>query len=163
MEVTITMLVAAIVIGITYTAYTIISKSFTDFKTKNEAIALLARIDQVIRRDFDRAVMIEADNAGINLLNDDRSFVHYEMTAAYILRKTSVTDTFKVQTQDVQTYFEKKEKNELTESFNLAGDESNRIDELSFTINYQNDLIPFHFIKKYSSANLIKRNPNAIN
>lgn len=163
MEVTITMMVAAIVIGITYTAYTIIKKSFVDFKAKNEDIALLARVDQVMKRDFDRAVIIQADNTGIDLINEDQPPVHYEITPTYILRKTTATDTFKVQSQDIKTFFEKKERNELEESSNLTDSEANRIDELSFTVNYKGDFIPFHFIKKYSSANLIKRNPNAIN
>jgi len=163
MEVTIAMLVTAIVIGITYTAYTIISKSFIDFKAKNEDIALLTRIDQVMKRDFDRAVMIEADNTGIEMINNNKLPVHYEITSTYIVRKTITADTFKVQIQDIKVLFEKQEKNTMTESGNLSKDESNRIDELSFTVNYKNDLIPFHFNKKYSSVNLIKRNPNAIN
>jgi len=163
MEVTIAMLVAAIVIGITYTAYTIVSKSFIDFKAKNEDIALLARIDQVMKRDFDRAVMIEADNTGIEMINNTQLPVHYEITPMYILRKTIATDTFKVQSLDIKVFFEKQEKNTMAESGNLTSEEANRIDELYFTVNYKNDLIPFHFNKKYSSANLIKRNPNAIN
>src|SRR5471030_1943654 len=96
MEVTITMLVAAIVIGITYTAYTIISKSFINFKAKNEDIALLARIDKVIKRDFDRAVVIEADDTGIEMINNNQLPVHYAIAPTYIVRKTIVTDTFKV-------------------------------------------------------------------
>lgn len=163
MEVTIAMLVAAIVIGMTYTAYTIISKSFIDFKAKNEGIALLARIDHVMKRDFDRAVMIEVDDTGITMINNNQLPVHYEIMPSYILRKTSVADTFKVQSRDINMFFEKREKNEMTANTNLTSAELNRIDELSFAISYKNDLIPFHFIKKYSAVNLINRNPHAIN
>jgi Tfp pilus assembly protein PilE len=151
MEVTITMLIAVIVIGITYTAYTIVNKSFLNYKSKNEDIALLARIDHLIRRDFEQATIVEGDQTGINIIKSGQPSIHYEITPGYILRKATVTDTFKVNSSDVKAYFEGTDR------------QYDRIDELTFTIHDQDDLIPYHYFKQYSSANLIQPSPNAIN
>ncbi|WP_448698216.1 hypothetical protein ACFGVR_15465 [Mucilaginibacter sp. AW1-3] len=160
MEVTITMLIAAIVIGITYTAYTIVSQSFIHFKGKNEGLALLANVDHLLQRDFARAELIVADDSGITMQGDHQAPVHYEMAAAYLVRKSLTTDTFKVAISGVKMFFENQNK-DFRPGF--AGIEENRIDELSLILTYQDEMIPFHYTKTYSSANLIQRNPHALN
>lgn len=162
MEVTITMLVAAIVIGITYTAYTIISRSFIDFKSKNEDIALIARIDHLVKRDFEQADLIVTDESGVSIQKLGLMPVHYEFNPSYIVRRSVVADTFKVNNTDIKTFFEHREKspNNDSDPSDVAG---NRIDELSFTITYKDDLIPFHYVKTYSAVNLLPGNPYAFN
>jgi hypothetical protein len=58
----------------------------------------------------------------------------------------------------VNTAFETFPVNEVQET-----EEQNRIDEFAFTLIFQNEKIPYHYHKLYSSVNLIQRNPNAVN
>ncbi len=160
MEVTIAMLVAAIVIGITYTAYAIISRSYMDFKTKNDGIAVLNRVDQLLKRDFEQADRIVGSGNEILIDKADRARVNYEFDADVVIRKSVAIDTFKVKTGDIKITFEGVVNNqrEMEESSATA-----LADELSFTVSFQHENIPYHYHKTYSSLNLIQRNPHAIN
>ena len=161
-EVTISMLVAAIVIGIAYTTFNLVSKSYLGFKTKNQELAILTRVDQLFNRDFEQASLIQSSNNTIIIYKTNQSPIWYEINPANIIRRSVVTDTFKVQTQGLSAAFEGKTKNaniEIDESDNPT--ESGRIDELSFTMVYQNEQIPCHYTKTYSSVDLIERKTNA--
>jgi prepilin-type N-terminal cleavage/methylation domain-containing protein len=157
MEVTITMMIAAILIGITYTAYSIISKSYISFNTKNSDMAVLVQLDRLLKRDLDRAEIMLKDNDGISLKNDVHE-IKYKFEPGFITRTDVRIDTFKVKTDLVSTFFEGQPVNETS-----ADEEQNRLDELEFTLLFQNEKIPYHYHKQYSSVNLIQRNPDAIN
>jgi len=157
MEVTITMLITGLIIGITYTSYSIVIKSYHSFTTKNDSMAVLVSLDHVLKRDFDRADSILKDSAGITIKKNDVS-IKYIFMPDFIVRNSVRNDTFKVQTQDVITTFEN-----ITNIEMQATAEQNRIDGLDFTLVFQNEKIPYHYRKLYSSENLIQRNPNAVN
>ena len=157
MEVTITMMVAAILIGITYTSYSIVVKSYGSFTSKNNDMGELITLDHQVARDFDLAKIIKKDSAGFSFVKDSE-LVRYEFLGDYILRKASRIDTFKIKNRDVNAGFENVPLIELN-------DEPGRniIDALDFVLMYQKDTIGYHYHKTYSSENLIEKNPNAIN
>ncbi|HEY2582443.1 MAG TPA: hypothetical protein VGI43_11590 [Mucilaginibacter sp.] len=157
LEVTITMLIAGLLIGITYMSYSIIVKSYHSFTLKNDEMTILVSLDHLLKRDFERAEIIVKDQDGIVLTSNDK-VIKYKFKADYIIRSGAKIDTFKVQTQNVSTTFENVEISEVQET-----GEQNRIDELGFTILFQDQKIPYHYHKLYSSVNLIQRNPNAVN
>lgn len=157
LEVTITMLIAAILLGITYTSYSIVVKSYRSFTIKNDNMAVLISLDHLLKRDFGKATIVIKDADGIDLKNDQQ-LIKYSFNPDFIIRTSIRVDTFKVQTQDVITSFENVPLNEIQDT-----DEQNRLDEVSFTLLYQNEKIPYHYRKLYSSENLIQRNPNAVN
>ena len=157
MEVTITMVIASILMGITYTTYSIISKSYLSFNTKNNDLAALEQLDKLLRRDFDQAEIIQKETGGITIKNANH-MVTYEFTPDFIVRIAGIEDTFKVKTEEITTSFEGQSVKETGSS-----EEQNRLDQLSFTLGYQNEKIPYYYHKQYSSVNLIQRNPNAIN
>jgi Tfp pilus assembly protein PilE len=161
LEMTIAMLVAAIVIGITYTCYGIINKSYLTFKHKNEGIALLSRVDQLIRRDFEQADLITGNTNVITIQEDNKPIIGYEFTPDYIIRKANIIDTFKVSNDNLQVFFEKQLK--VNAHADNSNSENGRIDELLFNVTFENEPMTFHYDKQYSSENLIKRNANAIN
>jgi Tfp pilus assembly protein PilE len=164
MEVTVAMLIAAIVIGITYTAYNIISKTYGNFKKKNEDMAVLARLDQLLRRDFDRADLITESGHEMIFQKEGQPDIRYEIAPTYLVRNAISVDTFKVVNANYQVLFEGQLKNETENIDSDTNDkEEERIDELSFTVDFKDEAIPYHYEKKYSSENLIKRSPNAIN
>lgn len=157
MEMTVTMLIAAILMGITYTAFIIINKSYSSFNIKNKDMAELEQLDELLRKDFDRAEIIQKDQNGISFKKADLTLIKYEFNPDYIVRTSGRVDTFKFKTEELSTSFEGQAMNETRES-----EEENRLDELDISLLFQNEKIPYHYYKQYSSVNLIQRNPNAI-
>src|SRR6185437_6642290 len=132
-------------------------KSYKSFTAKNQNIAVLVSLDHVLRRDFDRADMVLKTSNGIALKNSSQ-VITYTFSPDFVTRETGKIDTFKVQAQEMKAGFE----NIPVEELQTTG-EQNRLDELAFILIFQNEKIPFHYRKLYSSDNLIKRNPNAVN
>jgi len=157
MEISIVMLISAIVIGIAYTAFNIINQSYSSFQHKNEDIAVLVRLDELLRKDFSRANTISRTTNGIFVKTGIDS-VTYEFEPDFTVRISTIIDTFKLNVQDVVTTFET---SPITAISPVT--EQNRIDELNFSIIFENEKIPYYYHKQYSSSNLIERNPNAIN
>jgi Tfp pilus assembly protein PilE len=157
LEVTITMLIAAVLIGITYVTYSIIVRSYSSYNQKNQDMAVLVRLDEWLKKDFTRADMVLKDTAGI-ALNSAEHHVKYHFDQGFVVRTEFRADTFKLNTETIITSFEEQPLNEFSST-----DEQNRMDDLSFVILFQNEKIPYHYHKQYSSANLINRNPNALN
>ncbi len=157
MEISIVMLISAIVIGIAYTAFNIINQSYRSFQHKNENIAVLIRLDELLRKDFSRANTISRTTNGIFVKTGPDSVI-YEFEPDFTVRTSTIIDTFKLNVQDVVTTFET---SPITAISPVT--EQNRIDELNFSILFENEKIPYYYHKQYSSANLIERNPNAIN
>ena len=157
LEVTITMLIVGLLIGITYTSYSIIIQSYHSFTSKNDDMAILVTLDHLLKRDFTRAETITKTPNGINLTWAG-NVVDYKFTADFVIRSATRIDTFKVLTRAVNTTFENLPISEITDT-----DEQSRLDQLDFTLIFQNEKIPYHYHKLYSSVNLIQRNPNAIN
>jgi hypothetical protein len=69
MEVTVTMMIAAILMGITYTTHIIVSKSYLSFNTKNAGMAEVELLDKLLKRDFDRADVIAKKRFWMNTGN----------------------------------------------------------------------------------------------
>jgi len=95
MELTVAMLLAAIVIGITYTAFSIISQSYMAYHNKNEDMAGLVRLDELLKKDFSHADTISKIENGI-VCKIDTVSVTYEFQPEYIVRRTTIIDTFKL-------------------------------------------------------------------
>jgi prepilin-type N-terminal cleavage/methylation domain-containing protein len=157
MEVTVTMMIASILMGITYTTYSIISKSYLSFNRKNSDMAALEQLDKLLKRDFERAEIIQKETGGITIKNAEHT-VTYEFNPDFIVRTAGIVDTFKIKTEEITTSFEGLPVNEVGSS-----EEQNRLDELGINLLYQNEKIPYYYHKQYSSVNLIQRNPNALN
>lgn len=157
MEVTIAMMVSAILILIVYTAFSVVSSSYHSFLFKNEESAGLVQLDRLLQRDFRRADMIIKNDSGI-LLKNNKSSVSYILNNNYIVRVSGITDTFKVKTESTHMTFEQQPVSMVTQD-----PVSNRIDELELDLLSHNEKITFHYFKLYSSADLFKQNANADN
>lgn len=158
MEVTVAMLLAAIVIAITYTAYGIVMRTYGNYHAKSEATAMLTQLNGVLRRDFERAAEIDKTEVGLSLTRADSTVILYEFNADYIVRKGTAIDTFYVHPAMPLTWFEGEAVSELA-----ADPERNRIDELEFVLPFEGNNIPYHYYKQYSSANLMERKNDAGN
>lgn len=156
LEVTITMLITGIVIGITYSIYVIVIQSYASFNTKNNAITIVTSLDHALKRDFDRADTVLKDSAGVKVCIAG-NVIRYSFYPDFVLRQSTKIDTFKVVVQNVITKFEEIPLGDLQNS-----DELNRVDQFDYILQNKTDSIPYHYFKNYSSENLIQRNPNAI-
>ncbi|HJP63617.1 MAG TPA: prepilin-type N-terminal cleavage/methylation domain-containing protein [Mucilaginibacter sp.] len=156
MEVTIAMFISAIVIGITYTIYSIISHSYNSFNGKNETMAIIVRLDELLQKDFDKADLILKDTAGI-AFQKANNIIKYKFDADHVIRIGLIADTFEVKVDSANTFFETKSIDAISPS-----NELNCLDGLDLLISTQNEKIMYHYHKQYSSENLFKRNPNAL-
>lgn len=157
MEMTVAMLISAIVIGITYAIYNIVVGSYTSFNNKNNKMAVVLRVDELLQKDISNADKIIKNQQGFLLARDSEK-IYYEIQPNFIVRINSVTDTFKIQTDSLKIRFETIPLVETNED-----EEQNRIDDISFIVRYDDKFIPYNYHKYYSSVNLFHRNHNAIN
>src|SRR5277367_5385071 len=95
LEVTIAMLIAGVLIAITYTSYSVIVKSYGSFSHKNQDMAELVRLDEWLKKDFAHAEVIQKDTTGIVLNSADRH-IKYQFYPDFIVRIAVRADTFKV-------------------------------------------------------------------
>jgi prepilin-type N-terminal cleavage/methylation domain-containing protein len=157
LEVVVSMIIAALVITIAYTAYQIIHRSYATYQLKNTQMAMLLRLDELLQKDFSRSMLISRTADGL-AFTDSSSVIRYTFTAGAVVREGISIDTFRVITQNINLQFESKT---LT-AFPAEEPESDRIDELSFNGLYADEIIPYHYHKQYSSENLIEKTPDAI-
>ena len=155
MEITITMLLAAIVISITYTAYTIINGSYLVFTRKNNEMAQVVQLDRLLKKDFYKASSISRDYQKI-LFRMDSTDIIYEFRPDLVTRTQGITDTFKIQTEIINTSFESQPLPDLPTT-----DQPGLLDDMEWKIILQKEKIPYHYHKQYSSANLFQENSDA--
>lgn len=144
MEVTVAMLLAALVISITYTAYHMVSASYIRYQKKQGEIADLILADKLLRSDFLSSKKITRSESGISLLQHNGS-INYSFSKDFIIRNqySLRIDTFRTNVSNLDFVFEgqKKEPGQL-------------LDGLNFTILAEGQLTPFRYKKIYSSQDL---------
>lgn len=143
MEMTVAMLLAALTVGITYTAYRMISRSYQSYDEKNQRLSVFIRVDQLLKKEVERADRMERTIDGI-ALDDIGGRITYHFTPGYILREqySLERDTFYVTGQDLHTFFEGKE---ITQEGQL-------LDQVSWTASIESGHFPLIYTKKYSAA-----------
>jgi Tfp pilus assembly protein PilE len=155
METMIVMIVAAILIGFTYTAYLLVSQSYMAFSAKNKALQTTLTLDKLLKKDFAQASLITRENHHL-VFKTDSIVTDYAFLPDYITRTKGMTDTFYVKSMNLITGFE----NLQTDS--TAADPPPRVDDLQLTILLQKIKIPYHYHKLYSSENLFPSSTYAI-
>ena len=157
MEVTIAMLLSALVIGISYTVFSLVTRSYRTYQLKHQEMAIVLRLDELLQMDFSRAEVILKDTDGIALKNSNR-VIKYIFYPDYVLRRGITVDTFRVKTDSITMSFENKTLDDLKDI-----EEDNRMDELAMLVSLQKEKIPYYYHKIYSSVNLINRKADAGN
>jgi hypothetical protein len=150
MELTVAMLISAIVIGLMYSAYAIISKSYLSFVDRNNKASTLAFLDCRLSRDIDKAEFIWRDSNTVTM-RSNKDTVIYRFQADRVIRQKLLADTVKVNTDGLSTSFE---------SVSVDGNQSNtgekKIDDLQIVLLAEGQKIPYHYHKTYSSVNLLQ-------
>lgn len=146
MEVTIAMLIAAIAIAITFTAYRIVSGSYIGFSKKQVELADVVRLDKLLKQDFMAAKNILKSPTGI-VMKMEEGRIRYEIDKGYVLRDqfSLRIDTFKLLVDNIEFLFEK----------NIVVD-GYTVDQFGFEAVVLGQLMPFHYKKLYSAQDLFK-------
>ncbi|MDO3645221.1 hypothetical protein [Mucilaginibacter sp. L3T2-6] len=156
MEVTIAMLLTAIVIGITYTVYMLVAKEYNAYTVKHEKISTILLFDRTLRRDVLLSLSICPTDSGIRFVKS-KDTVFYEVKLGFIIRNSLKKDTFKMDASVLNLRFEG------ADISATAGSDTTLIDEIRLNIQLENTPVIYTYRKQYSSENLFKPYTDAIN
>jgi type II secretory pathway component PulJ len=149
LEMVITMMISALIMGFALTAYLLILRANASIQQKNGWTVEVLQLDKTIQRDIDRGLKVLKTTNGI-MITDSADSVSYAFNAAYIVRISRRIDTTKLQVEDLQTVFEQQPA------------EKGLVDEISFKVTCNQQTIFLIFHKYYSSADLFNNTPYAI-
>ncbi|WP_256014126.1 PulJ/GspJ family protein [Desertivirga xinjiangensis] len=171
MELTVSMIVAALVVSIAYSVYFLINKAYLDYRQRNQHFAELIQLDRLLKHDFRNADQLLLLSGQLYAKKGNKR-ISYEFNKSNIIRRAELADTFRLSVQD---------KNFMCENIKIpAGNAYNRaspdvlktdfdipehlrVDELALTVLFNNSPVRFIYKKRYSSVDLIKRGIHAIN
>jgi|GEM_PF-589982 len=110
MEVTVSMLIAAIAIAITYTAAHIVKVTYGDYQKKHDDVAAYGMLDKLLKQDFARQGKIVKTDNGLQVQTAS-GVISYEFRDDYMVREqyALATDSFKLPSKVVVCTFEKQE------------------------------------------------------
>ncbi|MFD0766148.1 type II secretion system protein J [Mucilaginibacter lutimaris] len=145
-EMIVVMLLTAIVIGMAYEVFRIVSESYRSFAEKNEKVNDVERLEHWLGRDFLRSEAITA-GAGELRMAISGDTVIYRFSDSAVVRQGLKIDSIPVQTSGMQTAFRGIP--------SPAGAQWVPADELNFTIVLEKQQIPEYFYKLYSAEQLI--------
>ncbi|AZI24074.1 hypothetical protein EA772_01465 [Pedobacter sp. G11] len=147
MEITVAMLLSAIVISVCYTAYGLIDNYYQTFRLKNESHDQALALRHVLIKDFASHSIIIARNNGIELIGDSMA-VGYVFEEDKVIREIKYlhTDTFHLSPSSWMMGFDGQDR--------IAGD---TINELDFFVQIDKGVeIPMNFRRVYSAVQLFK-------
>ena len=161
LEITVAMLVASLVISVTYTAYGIIDRSYRRYMETQDKVAELQMLDRALRQDFLRATLIHGEGNSVTF-SDSSGRTSYLFDEHYIIRSRTGQDTFRLRAGQLLLQFKSLPLATADAPGDNAPGTGALLDELSFTLLENEGEIYYHYHKQYSSENLFNQPPNAI-
>lgn len=146
-ELVVVMILTAIIVGIVYSAYSIVGNQYYVYKktgTQNSQVALLSML---LNKDFTSSHFIKYGNDELFFYSKEDNFIHYVFEENYITRNSnSVTDTFPINPLNIQMKF--------LQELQLV--HNSLVDELYFEAVIFNQQQLFHFKKQYAADVLME-------
>jgi hypothetical protein len=146
MEMIVTMLIAGITISMAYSSYKIISGQFGQYKTNSQRNYDLILFDKLLLKDFINSNQVIRQSNGVKCVYNDKA-IEYLFENIYVIRKSEITDTFKIVISNPKFYF-LNEDNFVPEVL---------IDKVEFDGIIGNDTLPFVYKKQYGADVLIEK------
>ena len=145
-EVTVAMLLAAVSIGISYTAYSMIARSYISFDQKNKKVSELLLVDKLLKQDVDACNQIVRTDVGF-IFQMKIGEIEYRFENNYIIRDQYRfhIDTLHLINSQLLSTFENKE--------SFAGEV---VDKITFNIHEDEKSIPLMYVKQYSAEELFE-------
>lgn len=148
-ELTVAMLISAVVITILYQAYMVITSSYIVFNQKNKKQAELASLEKLLGNDFEQGKEIVRSQEGFAIkLHDNRQIAYSLLDFGVVRNQFELqADTFKIHTYSSDYYFQHAEAV-------IDG----KIDLLDLQLQQDSTIVQIKKYKQYSSADLFKKN-----
>lgn len=142
LELSVVMVIAGLVFAISFSAYNIINRQYTEFKNTSEKILDISMITSILTKEFSEAGEIRKTGNELLLTKTDGNRIIYRFESDALIRKDN----------EVEDKFE----NIVNEKISFLGAEQTEsnglVDELYFEIG--KDAFPLH-VKKYYAADVL--------
>lgn len=145
-EMIVTMLITSVTISIAYSSFRIINGQFGQYKTRSHRNYELVLLDKFMMKDFTNALRIIKNADGYSCQYQDK-IINYEFEDSFILRKSNLTDTFKLKIVEPKFYF-------MNEEEFVPG---SLIDKVEFTGIIEDESLPFLYKKEYGADILLEK------
>ena len=150
-ETVVSMVITAVVIGLIFIIFTIMSERMQDFKNQNQYVADLNRMTYSINKDiFESDKMVVDTENNIMFISYSGITIKYSCTPNYFLRtKANFIDTFKIPIHTIHIdTLQNKNKKMVFERLSLAIDVNKELMNLKFFKKvYTNELLKKEFRK----------------
>lgn len=145
-EMIVVMMITVIVLGMAYTVFQLVAKTYSNFNGKNGRVNDAERLEEWLRRDCLKASFIYLDHH-VLILKNSRDSIRYVFADALILREKGHVDTFRIRQQNLYAYFQHQAVDTLVRT---------PVDQLNFSIVLDNEKIPEILTKWYSAEQLME-------
>ncbi len=146
MEMIVTMLIAGITISMAYSSYKIISGQFGQYKANSQRNYDLILFNKLLLKDFLNSSRVIRKSDGLRCEYEDKT-IDYFFENRYVIRKSEITDTFKIVISNPKFYF-LNEENFVPEVL---------IDKVGFDGIIGEDILPFIYKREYGADVLIEK------
>jgi|GEM_PF-682395 len=161
LEITIALLISSVVLGVAYSAYRIVSRSYTHFHQRSETLAEIARMDQWMKRDFFSSDSIRLDSGQLKFTLKGRTYSSWLFSQSAWIRKSANPDTLSIPISRWSFSFDGKEimgsPTANSGDVNGLAASSPRVDGFTLDLIMEGDTLPFGYYKPYSSENLFPK------
>ncbi|MBO9702109.1 MAG: prepilin-type N-terminal cleavage/methylation domain-containing protein [Sporocytophaga sp.] len=145
-EMIVTMLITSVTISIAYSSFRIINGQFGQYKSRSHRNYELVLLDKFMMKDFTNSIRVIRNTEGYSCQYLDKS-IDYEFEESYILRKSNLTDTFKLKIVEPKFYF-------MNEEEFVPGA---LIDKVEFTGIIEEESLSFLYKKEYGADILVEK------
>ncbi|OJW17953.1 prepilin-type N-terminal cleavage/methylation domain-containing protein [Mucilaginibacter sp. 44-25] len=145
-EMIVVMLITVVVLGMAYSVFQLVSKTYSNFNGKNGRVNDAERLEEWLRRDCLKASFIYLDHHML-ILKNQRDSTRYIFGDSVILRDKGRVDTFGIKQQNLHAYFQHRAVDTLIRT---------PVDRFYFSIMLDNEEIPETVIKWYSAEQLME-------
>ena len=147
LEMMVVMILMALITGITFYAYEIISKQYYSYQQSMDQNNQLLLFEKTLMQDISKSEYLEKTSEGFQCVFP-ATIVKYGFAGDYVLRTITVPDTFFVRTEnDSASFFNK--------TMLSIGDV---VQKLSFTAFVKEDTLNYVYTKAYGADVLMKLN-----
>ena len=105
-ELVVVMILTAIIVGIVYSAYSIVGNQYSSYKKISVQNSRVALLSMLLSKDFTTAHYIKNGNEELFFYDKEDNIIRYGFDENYITRSgNSITDTFPVNTLNIEMKF----------------------------------------------------------
>lgn len=144
MELTIALLVGAIVLGIAYNSMDIFNRLYHRYLRTNEINYQFILFDRMFKRDLDRAEVVFSAVSGLSLQTFDDKRIRYEWREDLVLRfrPGAEADSFHIRSEIQSLSFEEMDRAGLTDAV---------VDRIELVLYKENEVIDAVYRKPYAA------------